>query len=374
MNLDAAPLVLLAAGVCALLGHSLPRTRSAPSTTALACMAAVGVAWIAFTGSPRLPSGFLEWCVTAALLLACLVAPEIVRMKSTSAEPAHHPGLHGIVMTTLMRHQAQVTLDAFRQERESMGLGSRITDSFVVTEHEHVRDEAERTLASCETRLATAVPEWTTQEACRTLALDAQATARHARALDKHRPHRLLVEAARRLEGLALRAEDDLVEAISDLKSASTTETFDAVSSNKGIAIMSSMHNQEASDSVKKAQASIEALQAETDRVSAQLTGVDDTLDLIMDLAWDGVFDFMSFLNIGKLDSARRKCEEALARVTTERVRLGDVVQAAIADAKPTLDAVNAITRPHLEKAVDQLPGVVRALAPADLPLPTTTP
>jgi hypothetical protein len=239
-----------------------------------------------------------------------------------------------------------------------------------VTDHEHLRDEAERIVASCDAHLATAVPEWTTQEAYRTIALDADATARHALALERHRPHRLIVETAERLEGLALRAENDLVEAISDLRSASTTETIDAVSSNKGIAVISSMQNQEASDSVKRAQASIEALRAETDRVSAELTGVDDTLDLIMDLAWDGVFDFMSFLNVGRLDSARRRCEEALARVTIERERLGRIVETAIADAKPTLDAVHAVTASHLRMAVDQLPDGVRALAPVVLALP----
>lgn len=370
MNMQAFAVILLAAGAAALLGHAVPRSRSAPSVTIIASLIMVGVMWILFDRAAGIGFGLVEFALLGLATAASAGVAGVLSSGPAQPDTVHDADLDGIRAASACRTRARAALVEFSEARSAMTMRERLVDSFVTSQDEELRDRAERTIASCDQQLCDIVPRWTVQEAYETLTADARDSESHRIAVEKHNPHRILVDAATRLHGLAVAAESHLDEAISDLSSASTMETLDAVSSNKGIALMSHSQNQTASDSVRTAQASIERLQAETRRVGAQLSGIDDTLDLIMDLAFDGVFDFMSFINIGRIDGARRKCEEALGHVRQERLRLHGLLERAVEDALPTLKAVHAITAPHLATAVARLPQDVRALAPLTLPLP----
>jgi hypothetical protein len=370
MNMQAIAVILLAAGAAALLGHAVPRSRSAPSVTVIASLVMIGVVWILFDRAAGIGFGLVEFALLGVSTFASGAVAAIASAAPVEPDTVHDADLDGIRAASACRTRAHHALVEFTEARSAMTLQERLVDSFVTSNDEELRDHAERNIASCDAQLADIVPRWTTQEAYGTLAKDLADTEAHQEAIRAHRPHRALVDAATGLHGLAVVAEAHLDEAISDLSSASTMETLDAVSSNKAIALMSHSQNQTASDSVREAQASIERLQAETRRVGAQLTGIDDTLDLVMDLAFDGVFDFMSFINIGRIDAARRKCEEAIVQVRQERLRLHGLLERAVRDAQPTLQAVDAITARHLAMAVARLPRDVRALAPVTLPLP----
>lgn len=364
------PLIMLTAGASALAGQALPRTRSAPSTAALAVIVVAGVTWLLYD---RLDVRGLGLVGIILLVMAVAVPAAVVeaaRRRSLPDQTNHDMDLDGIHAAAEERRRASETVRAFTQTRNAMPIGERMADSFIVTQDEESRDHAERTIGSCDRQLATSVPGWVVAEAFRTLAADPTSAEDNRKAMEAHAPSRRILEAATSLHGMAAKAESDLEEAISALSSASTMEVMDAVSSNKAIAMMSHSQNQAASDAVETAQRSVDALKAETDRVGADLSGIDDTLDLILDLAFDGVFDFMSFVNIGRIDAARRQCEQALAAVRQERLRLHGLMQRAQDDERPFREAVDATTSPHLAAAAARLPEDVRALVPPVLPLP----
>lgn len=368
------PLIMLTAGASALAGHALPRTRSAPSTAVLSGIVVAGIAWLLYD---RLDVRQLD-IIGMLLLVVAVVVPAVVveaaRRRTLPDQSNHDTDLDGIHAAAAERRRASETVRTFTRTRTAMPIGERIADSFIVTQDEESRDHAERTIASCDRQLTASVPDWVVAEAFRTLAADPASSEDNRRAMEAHAPSKRILEAATSLHGMAERAERDLEEAISALSSASTMEVMDAVSSNKAIAMMSHSQNQTASDAVEAAQASVDALKAETGRVGADLSGIDDTLDLILDLAFDGPFDFMSFVNIGRIDAARRQCEQALAAVRQERLRLHGLMQRAQDAERPFRDAVDATTAPHLASAAAKLPEDVHHLVPAVLPLPGIRP
>lgn len=364
------PLIMLTAGASALAGHALPRARSAPSTAALAIVVVAGVAWLLYERLDVQRLGIVAILLLTTAVVLPAVVVESARRRSLPDQMDHDTDLDGIHAATAERRRASESVRTFTQTRTAMPIVERMADSFIVTQDEESRDDAERTIASCDRQLATSVPDWVIAEACRTLAADPASTEKNRRAMEAHAPSRRILEAATSLHGMAAKAESDLEEAISALSSASTMEVMDAVSSNKAIAMMSHSQNQTASDAVEKAQGSVDALKAETDRVGADLSGIDDTLDLILDLAFDGAFDFMSFVNIGRIDAAKRQCEQAIAAVRQERLRLHGLMQRAQDDERPFRDAVDATTAPHLAAATAKLPEDVRSLVPPVLPLP----
>lgn len=103
--------------------------------------------------------------------------------------------------------------------------------------------------------------------------------------------------------------------ALSAISSANNMETLDLFTKSKAISFMSSMENGSASRAisriksaapdferaVKKYQAANESFRAD----HVHLRNVDDTLDLVTDLAFDSGLDFMSIFSLSALSSAQ---------------------------------------------------------------------
>ncbi len=143
--------------------------------------------------------------------------------------------------------------------------------------------------------------------------------------------------------GLANTAHHRLSEAKEACESASTMEMFDLVSSNKGIAFLSSMETSEAADTVKDAERAVRALsEALPKRAKGEDLGApDDFTDLIFDMAFAPAIDIFSWFNMQKLDEAADRCEQTLHDLAPLREKLA----ALHARAEARVDAENAALR-----------------------------
>lgn len=258
----------------------------------------------------------------------------------------------------------------FDRSRVGMGMGARLADSFVVTKDEEERDAAISDAALWTEMLERTVPVVSLRHARSLLDADPAAAALANSAAIAHEPHARRVAAADRLVVLANDAVGALENAESALSSAKSMETLDAVSSNKGISIMSSASTSSARSAIDDARRAVNALAEATDALSGDLRTVDDGFDLVLDMALDMPFDFVSFMNISKLASAQDDCERVRAAVEERRTRLEIALTAAIAAAAPTLAAWQVATDPFMERARRDLPERARHLVPEHMPLP----
>jgi hypothetical protein len=96
-------------------------------------------------------------------------------------------------------------------------------------------------------------------------------------------------------------------------KSASNTELIDALTNNPGVSILSNMETNGANNAAKKASKKSKKYVDKVKKLQNILTSnevsvehVNDDLDLVMDLVFDMDFDFLSIMNMFKLDNAKK--------------------------------------------------------------------
>lgn len=117
--------------------------------------------------------------------------------------------------------------------------------------------------------------------------------------------------------------------ALSEIDQAQSMEGMDLFSKNKGISLMSTMANSEASEAIRAveraAPAFRQAVECYSDKIKTINLGnirpeIDDAPDLIFDFAFDG-FDFMSMLTLIALNEAENNLRVARAKVD----KVGDI-------------------------------------------------
>ncbi len=176
------------------------------------------------------------------------------------------------------------------------------------------------------------------------------------------------LQQAERLSVIARSAHDALTSAASACSSASSMEMMDAFTSNKAVSAMSSMSTSSAKTSLSKA---VEALKALSDAMPGKTPELgaeapDDFLDLILDFA-DFPIDFLSWMNMGKLDAAEEKCKSAAVKVTKLIEEISEVEARKRQAHELESDRLADIDRPYLLSALEHVPQSIRFAVPEHL-------
>ncbi|MCV9964241.1 hypothetical protein OIU34_20355 [Pararhizobium sp. BT-229] len=179
---------------------------------------------------------------------------------------------------------------------------------------------------------------------------------------------RSVLEDVERLLELARDARDKLTTAASACSGASSMEMMDAFTSNKGISAMSSISTSNAKSSLNTAGEALRALSQALPKRSHDLgaEAPNDFLYLVLDFA-DFPIDFLSWMNMGALDTAEEKCKDAsvhVAKVIDELVVVED-------RRRQTYERENAllleIDLPYLLTAAEYVPQAIRFAIPDHL-------
>lgn len=192
-------------------------------------------------------------------------------------------------------------------------------------------------------------------------AVDTQQCQRLQASLDNAQKRK---ETLRRLQELADTARRCFRKALADSKSASDMELFDLVSTNTGISILSTMETEDAASSLRQAKKSLHDLaEAMPKRSSHQEIEIpDDWLDLAFDFCFEPFFDFLSWSNMEKLDSAASKCEQVIDAIEPLLSKLNNTIQCLSAKIDNDTAAIKAIEKTYVEAAIADLPLKLRDL------------
>jgi hypothetical protein len=348
---------------------AIARRRSAPASAVLwPVIFAINVvaAWAAAPPFPSWGPIAVAGAVAVALIAGVLTLPKRPGVGRDA------DGIDAIIAACDVIDRQERRIADFDRSRAGMSMGARLADSFIVTRDEEERDAAMADAALWTEMLERTVPTVSLRHARTLLDADPAAAALANSAAIDHEPFARRVAAADRLVVLANEAVEALESAESSLSSAKSMETLDAVSSNKAISIMSSSSTSSARSAVDDARDAVRALAEATEELSGDLRTVDDGFDLVLDMALDMPFDFVSFMNISKLSAAEDDCERVRAVVEERRTHLESALTAAISSAAPTLAAWRVATNPFMEAARRDVPERARHLVPESMPLPET--
>lgn len=224
-------------------------------------------------------------------------------------------------------------------------------------EFDRISDETRKGVAERMHRLAMAELSEDTHEASRR-AMQATVCERTLASLQQ----------AERLSATARNAHDALTSAASACSSASSMEMMDAFTSNKAISAMSSMSTSSAKTSLNTAVAALkvlsDALPEKTQELGAEAP--DDFLDLVLDFA-DFPIDFLSWMNMGKLDAAEEKCKAAATQVAKLIEEIGEVEARKRQAHELETDLLAEIDRPYLLSVLECVPQSIRFAVPKHL-------
>ncbi|HDX8429781.1 TPA: hypothetical protein RQN23_004508 [Aeromonas veronii] len=167
-----------------------------------------------------------------------------------------------------------------------------------------------------------------------------------------------------RLLALADTAHRCFGKALADSRSASDMEFIDLVSTNTGISILSTLETEDAASSLRQAKKSLRDLaEAMPKRSSHQEIEIpDDWLDLAFDFCFEPFFDFLSWSNMEKLDSAASKCEQVIDAIEPLLSKLNNTIQCLSAKIDNDTAAIKAIEKTYVEAAIADLPLKLRDL------------
>jgi hypothetical protein len=163
-------------------------------------------------------------------------------------------------------------------------------------------------------------------------------------------------------------AHRKLGEAASACSSASSMETMDAITSNKAISVMSHISTSTAKSKLNEARTALDRLSRIMPDRSQTLNvdQPDDFLDLVLDFA-DFPIDFMSWMNMGKLDAAVERCKEAATKIDAMVAEILAVVNARRIDHDRELSILADIDLPYMTKAVEYVPHSLHFAVPTHL-------
>ena len=354
--------------VIAMLSLTARKARTAPAPFLIAFIMGMGLTLVLIAARTNEVGHTRAIMLGAVLALVAAMLFNLI-FAGKSMTPCKYEA-HGSDMDAIHRScaafdEANETILAFNSNRRSMSFLQRLHDAFVTTEEERTHGSAVTTKIAARKHLDTIVPDW---HRMRTEALVDQNKARAAVDVieTRLRPLETIEETARDVHQMATNAVAALDNAIEALQSAQNYETLDIASSNKGISAISTMANSAARDKVRDAKEAIDLLshKAKT-AIDQQLIAPGDTLDFILDMTLDNIFDFMSLFNIGKLIDARHQCEKVRERVTIIEAQLRTKYLAAREDAQAVRNEVAIVKQPYRETALQEIPEFARTFVPA---------
>lgn len=243
----------------------------------------------------------------------------------------------------------------------------KLLDYLFDTAPEKTLEAAEDRMAVVRKEAADAVTIAVSGAAMRLLSLASTDVDRRKVQFERLRTVREGSRSAEKMLGLAKRARSALHKASEACSSASSMELMDTVSSNKGISVMSSVSTSNARSAVAEAQEALAALRNAVDaasRLKADVDVPDDMLDLVIDFAIDLPFDFLSLMNMSKLDSAGEKCDEAKNAVSAIIPRLKKDVALAREAVQREEAALAVIDGPYIRQAAATVPPTLRFAIP----------
>jgi hypothetical protein len=242
----------------------------------------------------------------------------------------------------------------------------RLKDALSETPAEQAVSAAEQAVATAEREGYAAARSWVAEESTRLMASNAADAAAWSKQLKRHKDVSAREARIDRWVSLAVQARDLLASARSACESAAGMEVFDAVSTNKGLAVLSTLSTSEAKGKLRAASEAVKALAHALPRTAsdAPIDGVDDTLDLVLDLALAPALDFLSFYNASKLSDAGRRCEEVHKDVEAVLAKLRPVAEKARGEVATVMGAMLEIELPYREAAAKRLPGILADLSP----------
>ncbi|HCF9833296.1 TPA: hypothetical protein NI803_004587 [Pseudomonas aeruginosa] len=262
---------------------------------------------------------------------------------------------------------ARQALAEDKQQRET--LRAKLVDWLTTTQAEQaVEDETER-LAAVTAKARKLAEQWIAAQARARLEASAGDAARHSAQLQRIESARNRHNRVRPLLRLAEEARDRLDTARSACESASTAEVFDLVSSNKGIAIWSSLQTSSASSAVREAGQAVKALADALPKhaEAAALDAPDDFLDLIVDMTIAPDFDVLSLFNMGRLNDAAGKCRQASEKLAPLLDRLKKLDADTAARLTTEGEGLREIETPFLQAAAALVPPIIGAQVPTSL-------
>ena len=217
-------------------------------------------------------------------------------------------------------------------------------------------------------RAQASATQWAKDEARRNLEQNAQASQERARlggligSLQARKTHVAL------LHGAASQAVSALNQAASQCRSASTADTIDAFSSNKGMSVWAYSANSSAREAVSRAKDAVANLARslpEEDVRAINVNAPDGTLAFAVDQL--GGFGFLDLLNASKMSSAANQCEKEARLLNPLLSRLSAMLDDATAAVGEQESKLRALEQGFLDETYAQVPDILRGKAPEGL-------
>lgn len=241
---------------------------------------------------------------------------------------------------------AKANLAADKARRRNEGIWAQAIDFFTSTQAEEALERAEDALAQHKRKCEAWVRSWYAGRVDALISQDEDAAQSLSQLRERAKSLDAVTVQAKKLLSLANEAAGSLDRAASACSSASSSEFLDAVTSNKAISMMSTLDSSNAKSALERAHQAVrrlkEALPTSANVVQGEMIDVDDTLDLIIDFAFDLPLDITSFLQMGSLDRAQKQCKDIEAKITPISAKLREQhakAQAESEDAKAKLAA-----------------------------------
>lgn len=262
---------------------------------------------------------------------------------------------------------AKLALAEDKERRRKGGIIGKIVDFVTDTQAEKNFVASENLLKTVRYDTEVAVRGFIEAEAVRYLTEEGihidEREAQHARLKAARAANDKVVH----LASLGQRAHQALTKAKESSSSAASTETIDAVTSNKLVSAMSHISTGNAKTAVAEANAALKAFVEAANQskvANGQIDALDDTFDFIMDIAFDFPIDFFSWSNASKLRQQSSKCEEAAREVENALSAMEPALKSASEAVAQEATALLDIDFPYLLAAAESLPAPLRYAIP----------
>ncbi len=165
----------------------------------------------------------------------------------------------------------------------------------------------------------------------------------------------------RPIRRLAYEARYKLDRAADACSNAASMEAFDAMSSSAAISLMSTAETSGARSALREAQQAVQDLSDAIPKKVAYVALVisDDLLDLVLDLAVEPDFDFLSWSNMTQLQDVAEQCRQTWERLGPLHDRIRDMERTLEQKFQQAERALYALEEPLLKAAVQEVPPVI---------------
>lgn len=263
---------------------------------------------------------------------------------------------YGVAETTAANARQHLIAD---KETRRSSLTARFVDWATNTAAEKTYQAAQENLSAVRAEALQVVETMIRSTALTSLNEDTDTASRRSHQNERAEFAQAALHSVQEVISLAQQAHEKLTEAAESCSSASTMEIMDAVSSNKGIALMSTAATAGAKSKIDNANQALTALVSKLrDREVPRLqTGLhSDMTDLVFDMALDLPLDIFSFMNIGKLSKAGDQCKEAAKKVTVLISDLSKIRDERLTTSAEEREKLLEIDRPYLQEAAKRVP------------------